>query len=514
MGRIGRALVSVSDKRDLVGFVRGLVEFGVEILSTGGTAAELRRAGLPVVSVSDYTGFPEILDGRVKTLQPKIHAGILARRDLPAHLSELERLGIPTIDMVVVNLYPFEATVARTDCTLEEALENIDIGGPTLLRAAAKNFPFVTVLVDPEDYGAVLAEMRESGGSVSEGTNRRLAAKVFAHTARYDGAVADYLGAVEGSPFGATLHLAFRKAADLRYGENPHQRAALYGDFFSFCEKLHGKELSFNNILDIHSAMQLMLEFADDSEAVVAILKHNTPCGVGKAPTDVEAYRKAFRTDPDSPFGGILISNRPWSRALAETVDEIFSEVLIAPDFEPPALEILTRKRNRRLVRWNPARVPREERDCRRVFGGLLVQEPDLAMEDPARGRVVTRRSPTEAELRAMCFGLPVVKHVKSNAVVFATEDATLALAGGQTSRVDPVRIAVARARRLGIDLAGSVVASEAFFPFPDAVEEIAAAGATAVVQPGGSTRDEQVIEAADRAGLAMVFTGVRHFKH
>jgi len=515
MAKITRALVSVSDKRGLVDFVKQLAAQGVEILSTGGTAKELQAAGVPVTMVSDYTGSPEILDGRVKTLHPRIHGGLLGRRDLESHRLQMQENRIDPIDLVVVNLYPFEATVARPDCSFEDAIENIDIGGPSMLRSAAKNHRDVTVVVDPADYGAVLDEMRSSGGSVTQATRFRLAKKAFQTTARYDSAIADYLGGLDGeSSFGETLHLQLRKEQDLRYGENPHQKAALYGRFLELTEQLHGKELSYNNIVDINAAMQLMLEFGGASQPVVAILKHNTPCGVATATSDAEAYRRAYATDPDSPFGGIIISNRIWSVELAEVVDEIFSEVLIAPDFEPAALEILRKKKNRRLMRWHPDRIRRDERDYKRVYGGLLVQDADVAMEDPRQGRVVTKRNPTDAELRGLVFGLPIVKHIKSNAIVFVREDRTLAVGGGQTSRVDPVLLAVARAQRLGIDLKGCVVASEAFFPFPDGVEAAAAAGATALVQPGGSARDDEVIAAADRAGMAMIFTGVRHFKH
>jgi len=515
MAKITRALVSVSDKSGLVDFVRQLASFGVEILSTGGTAKELQSAGIPVTMVSDYTGSPEILDGRVKTLHPKIHGGLLARRDLEAHRRQLEENRIGQIDMVVVNLYPFAATVAKLGCTFEDAIENIDIGGPSMLRSAAKNHKDVAVVVDPADYAIVLDEMRKGGGSVSPPTCFRLAKKAFQTTASYDGMIADYLGGLGGeSSFGETVHLALHKAQDLRYGENPHQQAALYGDFLKLTEQLHGKELSYNNIVDINAAMQLMLEFRGAAQPVVAILKHNTPCGVATAASDADAYRKAYATDPDSPFGGILISDSVWSVELAKVVDEIFSEVLIAPDFEPAALEILRKKKNRRLMRWHPEHIDRAERDYKRVYGGLLVQDADTAIEDPRKAKVVTKRAPTEAELRGLTFGIPIAKHIKSNAIAFVAEDRTLAVGGGQTSRVDPVLLAVARAKRLNIDLRGSVVASEAFFPFPDGVEAIAAAGATALVQPGGSTRDEEVIAAADRAGMAMVFTGVRNFKH
>ncbi len=516
MSRITRALISVSDKAGLIDFARGLHELGVEILSTGGTAAALSKAGIPVVAVSDFTGSPEILDGRVKTLHPKIHGGLLGRRDDAAHREQMAANAIKPIDMVVVNLYPFEATVARPDCTLEEAIENIDIGGPSMLRSAAKNHHDVTVLVDPADYAGVLAEMRAGGGAVTPATNARLARTAFQATARYDGAIADYLGSrgADGpQAFGETLHLALHKAQELRYGENPHQQAALYGRFFDVVEQLHGKELSYNNIVDINAALWLMFEFLAD-RPTVAILKHNTPCGVGSAGSVAAAYRLAYATDPESPFGGILIANQTWTLELAQIVDEIFTEVLIAPDFEPAALEFLQKKKNRRLMRWHPAAMQQVVRDVRGVVGGVLVQDIDRAMEDPDTAQVVTRRPPTDDEVAALRFGLKVVKHVKSNAIAFVAPDRTLAVGGGATSRVDPVHAARAKAARVGISLAGSVLASDAFFPFPDGVEEAAAAGATAIIQPGGSMRDAEVIAAADRLNLAMVLTGVRHFRH
>ena len=516
MAKITRALVSVSDKLGLVDFVTGLREFGVEVLSTGGTAKLLAEAGVPVVAVSEYTGSPEILDGRVKTLHPKIHGGILGRRDDAHHQEQMQAHAIGPIDMVVVNLYPFEATVARPDCTFEDAIENIDIGGPSMVRSAAKNHRDVTVVVDPSDYAAILEEMRAANGSVSVATNTRLARKAFVTTAHYDGAIADYLGRPSDpqvSAFGETVHLGLRKTQDLRYGENPHQRAALYGDFFRAVEQLHGKELSYNNIVDINAALYLMLEFVADRDATVAILKHNTPCGVGTGPSVLDAYRRAFATDPDSPFGGILVSNQTWTLELAREVDEIFTEVLIAPDFAPDALDFLRKKKNRRLMRWHPE-VMQPGRELRGVFGGLLVQDADAAMEDPRAAKVVTKRAPTDEEYTGLAFGLKVVKHVKSNAIAFVGPDRTLALGGGATSRVDPVHAARDKAARVGVSLAGSVLASDAFFPFPDGVEQAAQAGATAVVQPGGSVRDDEVIAAADRLNLAMVFTGVRHFRH
>lgn len=517
MAKITRALVSVSDKTGLVELVKALREFNVEILSTGGTAKLLADAGIPVVPVSQHTGSPEILDGRVKTLHPKIHGGILGRRDDPHHQQQMAEHQIKPIDMVVVNLYPFEATVARPDCSLEDAIENIDIGGPSMVRSAAKNHHDVSVLVDPADYAGVAEEMRRGGGAVSAATNVRLARKAFVTTAHYDGAIADYLGSLDNGgrrPFSATVHLGLAKAQDLRYGENPHQQAALYGEFFRAVEQLHGKELSYNNIVDINAALFLMLEFINDADAAVAILKHNTPCGVGTASGVLEAYRRAFSTDPDSPFGGILISNQLWTLDLAREVDEIFTEVLIAPEFASDALEFLRKKKNRRLMRWHPGAMKQHRREVRGVCGGLLVQDADLAMENPQAARVVTTRQPTAEESAGLAFGLKVVKHVKSNAIAFVDAHRTLALGGGATSRVDPVHAAREKAARVGISLRGSVLASDAFFPFPDGVEHAAKAGATAIVQPGGSVRDEEVIATANALNVAMVFTGVRHFRH
>jgi phosphoribosylaminoimidazolecarboxamide formyltransferase/IMP cyclohydrolase len=513
MPRAKRALLSVSDKRGLVELARGLHGLGVEMLSTGGTARLLAEEGLPVTQVSDYTGFPEMLDGRVKTLHPKIHGGLLGRRDRPAHVAAMRQHGIEPIDLVVVNLYPFRETIAKPGTTLEEAIEQIDIGGPSMLRSAAKNHASVTVLVDPDDYAPVLAEMQASGGEVSAATNRRLAQKVFHTTALYDGAIADYLGARAESAFGETFHWGGTKALDMRYGENPHQRAALYGDFLRIAEPLHGRELSYNNVVDVDAALALALEFTG-APAAIAILKHNTPCGVGIGRDPLEAWQRAYATDPESPFGGIVVSTRAFTLAVARAVDEIFTEVLVAPAFEPDALALLTRKKARRLVRWNAAAMPADQPALRSVASGLLVQEADRAMEDPRAARVVTKRAPTAEELRALDFAWRVVKHVKSNAIAFTTADRTLALGGGQTSRVEPVRAARARAQRLGISLAGAALGSDAFFPFPDGLEEGIAAGATAVIQPGGSTRDDEVIRAADAHGIAMVFTGVRHFRH
>ncbi len=513
---IRRALLSVSDKTGLVEFARGLARHGVELLSTGGTAAALREAGLSVKDVSEHTGFPEMLDGRVKTLHPKIHGGLLGRRDLPAHVETMREHGILPIDLVCVNLYPF-AEVTSRGCSFEEAIENIDIGGPSMLRSAAKNQDAVTVVVEPSDYARVLAEMDAHQGATTLPLRRQLARRVYAVTAAYDGMIADWLGSREVTveePFGETLHLSLPREASLRYGENPHQHAAFYGNLGSVLEQLHGKELSYNNIVDIDAAVRLMLEFTDDSRAVVAILKHNTPCGVGAGDSPADAYRKAFETDPESPFGGILICNQTWDLALAKTVDEIFSEVLIAPDFTPDALALLRAKKNRRLMRWNMAATPRATTEIRRVVGGFLVQDTDGAIESTASSRLATHRSPTPEETAALDFGWKVVKHVKSNAIVLARADRTIGVGGGQTSRVDAVRIAIDTARRLGLALEGTALCSDAFFPFPDGLQLGLEAGATAVIQPGGSVRDEASIELCNARSAAMVLTGVRHFRH
>ena len=518
--RVRRALLSVSDKTGLVDFARGLAELGVELVASGGTAAALREAGLRVVEAAELTGSPEMLGGRVKTLHPRIHGGILARRDHEGDRQDVDRTGLPLIDLVVVNLYPFEETVARPGVSRAEAVEQIDIGGPSMMRSAAKNHADVGVVTDPADYIPVLRELRERGGGLSEETRRRLARKAFTRTADYDRAIADWLARVDaaaepgGEPFPERLEVSLPRAARLRYGENPHQAAALYGRFLEIARPLHGKELSYNNVVDVQAALQLICDFDPGEGAVVAILKHNTPCGVGRGATPLEAWERAFGTDPDSPFGGIVVSNRPFDLPLAEAVDEIFTEVLVAPGFEPDALERLRKKRNRRLLEVSTGALDREQLEWRRVFGGLLVQEPDLALESAAAGQVVTARKPDEEELRALDFGWRVAKHVKSNAVVFAAPDRTLAIGGGATSRVDAVLAAREKARRVGNDLRGAALASDAFFPFPDGLEAAAEAGATACIQPGGSARDALVIEAADRLGVAMVFTGVRHFRH
>lgn len=509
-----RALISVFDKQGLEGFAAGLQALGVEIISTGNTARSLAEAQIGVQPVSDITRFPEILDGRVKTLHPAIHGGILARRDLPEHMATLEAHLIEPIDLVVVNLYPFVETVARPGVTLSEALEKIDVGGPAMIRAAAKNYPSVLVVVDPADYSAVLTALRED--QVDLALRKRLAAKAFAHTASYDTAIAGYLNE-ERLP--TTLPLSFHKAQDLRYGENPHQRAALYGDFGTFFEQLHGKELSYINILDIAAVQELLEEFQPDDGAALAIVKHTNPCGVALAATPLEAWERAFATDREAPFGGIIALNQTLDLALAQAIDEIFSEIVIAPAFAPEALELLRRKKNRRLMRTLRPVSHEAGLMLHSVPGGVLAQEPDRTLSpeagvDLSALRVVTKRAPSDDELRALRFAWRVAKHVKSNAIVYSASDRTLGIGAGQMSRVDSSRVAAMKARNAGLSLAGAAVASEALFPFPDGVEVAAEAGASCVIQPGGAVRDADVIAAADRLGLAMVFTGTRHFRH
>ena len=517
--RVARALLSVSDKTGLVELGEALAALGVELVASGGTAEVLRRAGLPVVEVSELTGSPEMLGGRVKTLHPKVHGGILARRDLAPDQADLAQHGIRPIDLVVVNLYPFEATVAKPGTGLAEAIEKIDIGGPSMIRSAAKNHAFTAVLVDPADYADVVEELRREGCTLSPSTRERLACKAFGRTAAYDAAIQAYLSEQasaetleEGLP--GRLRFDLPRVASLRYGENPHQRAALYGGFLGLVETLHGKELSFNNVVDVQAALALIGEFEPSESAACAILKHNTPCGAALAETPAAAYRRAFATDPDSPFGGIVVVNRTFDLELARAVDEIFTEVLIGPEFTSEALELLRKKKNRRLLRFHPERIDRSELDWKKVYGGVLVQEPDLASDEMAHAQIVTARKPTDEERRALAFGWKIVKHVKSNAIVFARADRTLAVGGGATSRVDAVLAAREKAARVGHTLAGSVLASDAYFPFPDGLEAGVLAGATAVIQPGGSARDPQVVAAADRLGIAMLFTGVRHFRH
>ena len=504
-----RALISVSNKQELAPFAAGLLELGITIISTGNTARYLHEAGIQVQQVSDVTGFPEIMDGRVKTLHPAIHAGILARRNVPEHMQALQEHSMDTIDIVVSNLYPFAETIARPGVTCEEAVENIDIGGPAMVRASAKNHEHVLIVVDPADYEPLLQALRAN--AVTPEFRRTLAAKAFAHTAAYDAAIAGYL---TGDALPQTLPLAYRKVQDLRYGENPHQQAALYGSWPEYFEQLHGKELSYINILDIAAAQELIEEFSHSEGVALTIVKHTNPCGVGVGATPLEAWERAFATDREAPFGGIIAVNSRLDLPLAQAINEIFSEILIAPDFDEDALALLRTKKNRRLMRARRSVTQAGERQIHSVPGGVLVQEMDRMPLQDESVQVVTQREPTAEEWRALRFGWRVVKHVKSNAIVYSAHDRTLGIGAGQMSRVDSSRVAAMKAQNAGLSLHGSAVASDALFPFPDGVEVAAAAGATAVIQPGGSVRDAEVIAAADRLGMAMVFTGRRHFRH
>jgi phosphoribosylaminoimidazolecarboxamide formyltransferase/IMP cyclohydrolase len=545
--RIGRALLSVSDKTGLVEFARELRGLGVELLSTGGTAAALRAAGIEVRDVADVTGFPEMLDGRVKTLHPRIHGGLLAVRDDEAHMSALGKHGIEPIDMLVVNLYPFERTVARAGVTLEEAIEQIDIGGPAMVRSAAKNWNGVAVVTEPALYESILREMREHDGSLSRRTRARLALAAFTRTSSYDTMIADYLrtqhaelfesaaddqterqsqqrvagqASQASSPaFRPRLSLSMGKLADLRYGENPHQHAALYatgGTGIATAEVLSGKEMSFNNYIDADAAWQLVSDF---DELTCAIIKHTNPAGVATGASVEEAYRRALATDPTSAFGGIVAFNRKVDAAAARAVSEIFTEVVVAPDYDTDAFDLLRAKKNLRILRLQATRDGSSSTDSdlqraldyKKISGGMLVQTRDTRSLTRDDLKVVTRRAPTEDEIASLLFAWTVCKHTKSNAIVYAREGQTVGVGAGQMSRVDSVRLGATRAQ---LPVAGSVVASDAFFPFRDGVDEAARHGITAIIQPGGSVRDAEVIAAADEHNLAMVFTGVRHFKH
>lgn len=515
---IKRALISVTDKSGIVDFAKELQEFGVEILSTGGTAAQLRQNGISVTDVSDYTGFPEMMDGRLKTLHPKVHGGLLALRDNEDHMKSLNEQGIGLIDMVVINLYRFEDTVAREDCTLDDAIENIDIGGPTMLRAAAKNYRFVSVVTDPGDYAKIINEMKKTGGKIAESTNFALATKTFQLTARYDAAISNYLGTIkpEGKKdFPDTVTMQFIKAQDLRYGENPHQKAAFYREqdtlspAISNARQIQGKELSYNNIMDSDAAWQMVSDF---ELPTAVVMKHSNPCGAATSDSTIaEAYKKSLETDPVSAFGGIVAFNRRVDKETAQEIAKIFLEVVIAPGFDDNAIEILSTKKNLRLLEVPLAGQPVTDYDYRRVVGGILIQERDKMDEDIRNAQVVTKRIPTEEEYQALNFAWHVVKHVKSNAIVFATKDQLVGVGAGQMSRVDSVKIARMKAN---LPTKGTVLASDAFFPFRDGVDMAAEAGVTAIVQPGGSIRDEEAIQAADEHGIAMIFTGRRHFRH
>ena len=531
MSEIRRALLSVSDKTGLVDLARGLADLGVELVSTGGTARALTSAGLTVREVAEVTGFPEMLDGRVKTLHPFIHGGILARRDMPAHQQALATHGIGAIDLVAVNLYPFEATVAKEGIPFEEAIEQIDVGGPAMIRAAAKNHAGVVVLVDPGQYAPVLEELRRTGGVVSPETRQRLALEAFRRTAQYDAAIAAWLrtpvpatGPVAGDAlrFPPVMHLDAERVTPLRYGENPHQRAAFYRPVgpalgaggLGALRQLHGPELSYNNLLDLAGALGLLVEFTEPAAVVV---KHTNPCGAAVGQDIVTAFGRARASDPVSIYGGVVGVNRPVDRALVDALSGILLEILFAPAFEPDALEELRRtKKKLRVLELPVGRPPAGAAplEVRSVPGGLLVQEADVVGLDPVTVHVVSRRQPTPVEWRAVRFAWKVAKHVKSNAIVLTSEDQVLGVGAGQMSRVDAARLAVMRAREHGHELAGAVVASDAFFPFRDGLDVVAKAGVTAAIHPGGSIRDDEIVAAADEHGMAMVTTGIRHFKH
>jgi phosphoribosylaminoimidazolecarboxamide formyltransferase / IMP cyclohydrolase len=522
MPKIKRALVSVSDKKGLLELAAALRRHGVEILSTGGTAKTLAEAGIPVVQVSDYTGQPEILEGRVKTLVPRIHGGILARRSSARHRREMKAQGILPIDLVAVNLYPFESAAFRDGATFEDAIENIDIGGPTMVRAAAKNFPDVTVVVSPSDYPALIAELDANRGAISTATNFALARKAFAHTAYYDSVIAGWLAAERPAgqepipqppAYPATLAIPLVKVQDLRYGENPHQTAALYREpgppaGVAGASQLGGKELSFNNLLDLEAAWSAARDFA--GRPFVVIVKHNNPCGAGVGADPAQAFDLALAGDPVSAFGGVIGISRPVTPALAQKIAATFFEAVIAPGYAPKALEILKTRKDLRLLQV--AAPGRGRGDLKRIAGGYLLQEPDaVQIRDVRKLPIVSRRKPTAAEYRALDFAWRLVRHVKSNAIIFTTDNQLAGVGAGQMSRVDSCRIAAMKAV---LPLKGTAVGSDAFFPFRDGIDQIAAAGASAVIQPGGSLRDKEAIEAADEHGLAMVFTGIRHFKH
>ncbi len=533
MATIKRALISVSDKTGIIDFAKCLSSLGVEILSTGGTAKLFRDNQIPVIEVSDYTGFAEMLDGRVKTLHPKVHGGILGRRDLPEHVAAMKAADIPNIDMVVVNLYPFEATVAQPNCTLEDAIENIDIGGPAMVRSAAKNWKDVAVLTDASQYADVLNELQSTGGAVSQATQFALSIAAFNRISNYDGAISDYLSSFNPdgsrSNFPAQTNGRFIKLQDLRYGENPHQQAAFYRDLHPApgslvtAQQLQGKELSYNNIADADAAWEAVKSFgaSPNSLAACVIVKHANPCGVALGASALEAYSKAFQTDPSSAFGGIIAFNTTVDKAAAEAVSKQFVEVLIAPDYTTEALAIFTAKANVRVLKIalpkggnTPFEQGRNSHDTKRIGSGLLIQTADNHEISESDLKVVTKKQPTPQQMADLMFAWRVAKYVKSNAIVFCGNGMTLGVGAGQMSRVDSTKIAAIKAQNAGLTLKDSVVASDAFFPFRDGIDVLAEAGASCVIHPGGSMRDEEVIAAADEHGLVMVVTGIRHFRH
>ncbi len=517
---IKQALISVSDKTGIIDLAQKLSQLGIVILSTGGTAKLLQDAGIAVIEVSDYTGFPEMLDGRVKTLHPIIHAGILARQDLPEHKQALEKAAISGIELVIVNLYPFGQTIAKPDCNLEEAIENIDIGGPTLIRAAAKNYQHVTVLTDPEDYTSLLTEIESNNGTVSSAYRFQLAQKAFSHTAAYDSIISNYLTAIDvhkqPGVFPEYLNLNFRMAQHLRYGENPHQEAAFYRDQtpvpggLAGYTQIQGKALSYNNIADTDAAWECVKTF---NEPACVIVKHANPCGVAIADTLLTAYQRAFATDQTSAFGGIIAFNRTLDKITAEAIIKQFVEVIIAPEITDDAIQLFAQKPNIRILSL-PIQSGQNQFDLKRVGGGLLVQTPDNHNITLSELKVVTKKQPTSQQLEDLLFAWRVAKFIKSNAIVFSANGQTLGVGAGQMSRVDSARIASIKAQQAGFTLTNSVVASDAFFPFRDGLDVVVQAGAKAVIQPGGSVRDAEVIAAADEQNVTMVFSGIRHFRH
>lgn len=509
---IKRALLSVSDKSGIAELAKTLHNHGVELLSTGGTYAAIRAAGVPVTEVSEVTGFPECLDGRVKTLHPAIHAGILARTTHQPDIDTLTELGFSPIELVVVNLYPFRQTIASPDTTFEKAVEFIDIGGPTMVRAAAKNFSSVSILTNPSQYEGFQQELAQQG-TISFSTRQQLARDAFQHTADYDAHIATYLTEATDQIPAQQFNLSLPLSQSLRYGENPHQQAAVYGNQQDFIDCFHGKQLSYNNYLDTDASLQLIADFPAETPACV-IVKHTNPCGVATGDNLRQAWDRAFQTDPVSPFGGIIAVNTTLDLETASAMDAIFSEIIIAPDFSAEAVELLSKKANRRLIRYRQDVVTNQKVNLRTIFGGLLAQQPDTRSTPESEWKVVTKRNPTEQERVDLEFAWKIVRHVKSNAIVFTKNGQTLGIGNGQTSRVDSSELAVYKAAKNNLSLEGSAVASDAFFPFADGVEAAAKAGATAIIQPGGSVRDQDVIDAADALGLTMIFTGMRHFRH
>lgn len=523
MAKITRVLVSVTDKLGIVEFIKELFSFGAEIISTGGTAKTLKDSGIKVVDISEYTGFPEMMDGRLKTLHPLVHGGMLAIRDNAEHVAAMKKHGIKPIDMLVVNLYRFEETIAK-GASLDEAIENIDIGGPAMVRAASKNYKYVSVVTDTAQYSKIIAEMKQSGGSVSERTNIELARDAFSLTARYDAAISNYLQGidVDEGQFPLTYTVQYKRSQIMRYGENPHQKAAFYSELnvdqpsISSAEQLWGKELSYNNIMDSDAALDLIMEF---EKPACVILKHSNPCGAAQSTSSLtEAYRKALAVDTTSAFGGIVGLNRVVDEETAKAIGEIFTEVVVAPGYTPEALALLEAKKNIRLLKVpdiaQGIKAKKQMLSSRRVTGGLLLQERDLGDVDLAKAQVVTKRQPTALEMEALKFAWRIVKYVKSNAVIYTTADQLIGVGAGQMSRVDSSKLAIIKAANAGLSTKGTVVASDAFFPFRDGIDEAAKAGATAVVQPGGSVRDQEVIQAANEHDMAMIFTGMRHFRH